>query len=374
MGEMAHVWAEVYQLPWLVLADTLVSGQLCAREKKVWQHYFPSPLNNSVLCSTHFKPSLIRVEPWAFLTRKACLLSFVYWTAALAVPKAACSSWLFPHGYLQAGAACRAANFTARKIRHWRSQQDQSWAAQGRWPGPGESGQDQGTQTKQGLHKATHVASLSAEAGPFPTGRTSIFLSITVQLKLYSPSYRCIYSCVIYLWKIRCIIYTNVDSGRPTVVFTPSTTLTVQAQVSHCICSLSLSFFYFTSVSELWTTLRFPKPVLDKLPNLFFVPKAVIRQNISLLLHSQNSQLIDTFFWGAGSPSHPPAQKVEPGKPQSSAWSYPLGGHALALVLCYSTETFLPTVVWKLFCFSPLHEHATVPKPKLRTCLCQCAL
>lgn len=36
-------------------------------------------------------------------------------------------------------------------------------------------------------------------------------------------------------------------------------------------------------------------------------------------------------------------------------------------------RTLLPIVVWKLY-FSLLHECATVPKPKLRTCLCQYAL
>lgn len=49
--------------PWLVLETTLVSDWPHAREKKVSQHYFSSPTNNSALCCTHLKPSLIRVEP-----------------------------------------------------------------------------------------------------------------------------------------------------------------------------------------------------------------------------------------------------------------------------------------------------------------------
>lgn len=47
------------------------------------------------------------------------------------------------------------------------------WAAQGRWPGPEDSVQGQRAQTKQDIHKATHVKSLSAEAEPFPTGKTN---------------------------------------------------------------------------------------------------------------------------------------------------------------------------------------------------------
>lgn len=156
------------------------------------------------------------------------------------MPKAACSSWWFPHGYLQVRAACGAANF-APGHECLRSQA----GPRGRWPGPEESRQDEGAQAMQGVHKATHVASLSAEAEPFPTGKTSIFLRIIVQLKQYNPSCGCIYSCVIYLQKVRGIIYSAVDTGSPTIVFTPSATLTVQAQISRCSCCLFLSLSLF---------------------------------------------------------------------------------------------------------------------------------
>lgn len=74
LTDMADVSAEIYQLPYLVLGATVVSSQLWAREDKVSQHCFPSPLNKSLLCHINLKPSLIRVDCQVFLTGKAGLL------------------------------------------------------------------------------------------------------------------------------------------------------------------------------------------------------------------------------------------------------------------------------------------------------------
>lgn len=148
----------------------------------------------------------------------------------------------------------------------------------------------------------------------------------------------------------------------------PSATLTVQAQILHCSYSLSLFISQMSANCE---------PLGDFLSlsqtsclSLCFFSGGLSSGRTSLYCYTFKIFHLQTPYFGKQGPQVAPQHKnVEPGKAQSSAWSCPLGGDALALALCYSTETFCQ--YWKIL--SPLHEHAIVPKPKLRTCLCQCA-
>lgn len=145
---------------------------------------------------------------------------------------------------------------------------------------------------------------------------------------------------------------------------------------SHIAAALSLSLSFILQMSAGCEPLGdfLSLSWASCLISLFFLPKAVIRQNLSLLLHSQNSPLTDTFFWGAGTPSHPPAQKGGASQAPKLCLKLPLGRKCSSPGSLLVHRNLWPILVWKLFCFSPLHEHAMVPKPKLRTCLCQCAL
>lgn len=119
----------------------------------------------------------------------------------------------------------------------------------------------------------------------------------------------------------------------------------------------------FLSLS--WTSCLIP---------LFFLPKSVIRQNLSLLLYNQNSPFTDTFFWGAGTSSHSPAQKGGSRQAPKLCLKLPLRRRCSGPGSLIVHRNPLSILVWKLFCLSPLRVRATVPKPKLRTCLRQCAL
>lgn len=116
------------------------------------------------------------------------------------------------------------------------------------------------------------------------------------------------YSCAIYLQKARGIIHTNVATGRAHLCL---------YSFSHADCKSSSLSFQLHSLSFILQMSASFEPLGDSLSlswtscliSLFFSPRLFIRQNLSLLLRSQNGSLTDTLFWGAGTPSHPPSTK-----------------------------------------------------------------
>lgn len=86
--------------------------------------------------------------------------------------------------------------------------------------------------------------------------------------------------------------------------------------------------------------------------SLFSLPKAVIRQKLSLLLHSQNSPLTDLFSRGAGTPGHPPAQKGGASQAPKPCLKLPLGRRCSGPSSLLVHRSLLPILVWKLLLLS----------------------